>query len=206
MAATIRDFACERGITCLMHFTRMKNLDSILARGLVPRNSLLREGFDSFNDQLRLDGTDAVCLSIGFPNYKMFFGIKKDHADEKWAILLINPQALWDLDCAFCSGNAASNSVTEIPLSQRRTLAAFKSMYSDFPEKPRSELGIPDHYPTNPQAEVLALQGVPRTYITGVVTLNESDRTELLARYPDVQVFARAGFFRYRKDYEHWRA
>lgn len=206
MATTIQEFVAERGINALFHFTRARNLDSILARGLVPRNILRREGFDGFNDQYRIDATDAVCLSIGFPNYKMFYGIQKDHEGETWVILVIHPQALWDLDCAFCVANAASNGVTAIPLAQRKTLVAMQAMYADWPGKPRAELNIPDNYPTNPQAEVLALQGVPRQYIVAVITLNEAVRKELMDKFPGVDIRALAGYFRYRRDYAHWKA
>jgi len=206
MATTIQEFVAERGITYLMHFTRASNLDSILARGLVPRNTLILEGFDGLNDQYRIDGTNAVCLSIGFPNYKMFYGIQKDHAGETWVILWLHPQALWDLDCAFCIANAASNGVTSIPLEQRRGLAAFQAMYADWPTKPRAELNIPNHYPTNPQAEVLALQGVPRQYVLGIITLNETVRQSLIAKYPGVDVRAITQYFRYRGDFAHWKA
>lgn len=206
MATTIQEFVAERGITALFHFTRARNLDSIFARGLVPRNILHREGFDGFNDQHRIDGTDAVCLSIGFPNYKMFYGIQKDHAGETWVILVIHPQALWDLDCAFCVANAASNGVTAIPLAQRKSVVAMQAMFADWPGKPRAELNIPDNYPTNPQAEVLALQGVPRQYIIAIITLNEAVRKELAEKFPGVDIRALAGYFRYRRDYAHWKA
>ena len=206
MATTIQEFVAERGIKLLMHFTRAKNLDSILARGLVPRNTLALEGFEGFNDQYRIDGTDAVCLSIDFPNYKMFYGIQRDHPGETWVILCIHPQVLWDLDCAFCTANAASNGVTAIPLDQRKTLASMQAMYADWPGKARSELNLPNNYPTNPQAEVLALQGVPRRYIVAVLTLNESVRQELIAKYPGVKMRVSAGHFRYRRDFAHWKA
>lgn len=205
MANTIQEFVDERGIKFLMHFTRARNLDSILARGLVPRDTLILEGFDGLNDQYRIDGTNAVCLSIGFPNYKMFYGIQKDHGGETWVILVIHPQALWDLDCVFCTANAASNGVTAVPLQQRKGLAAFQAMYADWPTKQRAELNIPDNYPTNPQAEVLALQGVPRQYVLGIVTLNETVRQELLAKYPGVDVQAHSQYFRYRRDFAHWK-
>lgn len=206
MATSIQEFVSERGIKVLMHFTRARNLASILTRGLVPRNTLAQEGFHEFNDQYRIDGTDAVCLSIDFPNYKMFYGLQKDHADETWVIVCIHPQAMWDLDCAFCTANAASSSVTAIPLNQRRTLGAMQEMYADWPGKARSELNIPNNYPTNPQAEVLALNGVPRKYIVGVLTLNEATRLELMSKYPDVQMKTQAAFFSYRRDFAHWKA
>jgi hypothetical protein len=144
-------------------------------------------------------------LSIEFPNYKMFYGIQKDHAGETWVIVVVHPQALWDLDCAFCAANAASNGVTSIPLAQRKTVGAMEAMYADWPNKPRAELNIPNSYPTNPQAEVLALRGVPRAYILGVLTLNETVRQQLMVKHPGVDIRANASYFRYRRDYAHWK-
>ena len=205
MATTIQEYVAERGINFLMHFTRAGNLPSILARGLVRRDTLTLEGFDGFNDQHRIDGTDAVCLSIGFPNYKMFFRLRQENKEESWAVLVVQPQVLWELDCAFCCTNAASNSVTAISLADRKGLAALQAMYGDWPTKPRAELNLPNGLPTNPQAEVLVLHGVPRKYISGVVTLTEAHKEELAAANPGLQVWARAQFFRYRNDHSHWK-
>ncbi|EOU1352854.1 DarT ssDNA thymidine ADP-ribosyltransferase family protein [Pseudomonas aeruginosa] len=205
MANTIQEYVAEREIKCLLHFTRQSNLESILQRGLVTRNTLVLEGHNNFNDQYRLDGTDAVCLSIGFPNYKMFFGLRQANQGEDWVVLAIHPAALWTLPCAFCTTNAASASVTAIPLEQRRDLAALQLMYEDWGEKTRAMLGIQNQYPTNPQAEVLMLNGVPREYIFGVIVLNQAKQQELKAKYPNLDVRALAGYFRYRSDYAHWK-
>ncbi len=47
MAGTIQEYATERGINCLMHFTRASNLESILRRGLAPRDTLNPEGYNN---------------------------------------------------------------------------------------------------------------------------------------------------------------
>ena len=205
MATTIREYVAERGITCLMHFARTSSLDSILARGLLTRDILVQGGFKAFNDQLRLDGTHAVCLSIEFPNYKMFHGVKKDNPNETWIIVVVSPAVLWELDCAFCVANAASNGVTAIAIAQRRGLAAMQAMYADWPTKVRAELNIPNSYPTNPQAEVLVLQNIPPSYIMGLYVLNEAARQAVNARCPSLDVRVDAGKFRWRRDYEHWK-
>lgn len=205
MSTTIQEYAAERGIKYLMHFTRVSNLDSILQRGLVPRSTLINEGYKNFNDQLRLDQTHAVCLSIGFPNYKMFYGIKKDNPNVDWIILGINAAALWSLPSAFCSANAASSGVVAVPLAQRRDLAALQAMFADWGDKTRAVLGIPNNYPTNPQAEVLMLNGVPRNYILGAYVLNAAKKNELEVKYPELPLLINAGYFRYRQDYAHWK-
>lgn len=203
---TIQEYVNERGIRFLTHFTRVSSLDSILNHGLVTRDVLVREGsIGVCNDQYRLDGTNAICLSIAFPNYKMFWGVRKDNPNVDWVILAISPRVLWQLRCAFCVANAASAGVTAIPLQNRMTLASFKGMYGDFGEKSRSQLGLDDEFPTNPQAEVLMLDGVPIQYILGVSVLNTAMQKQLEAKYPGLDVRVHPAYYSYRSDYAHWK-
>jgi hypothetical protein len=206
MAATVQEYAAAIGVKQLVHFTRESNLESILKRGMVTRDALTREGYDGFNDNVRADYTNAVCVSIGFPNYKMWWGIRKDNPNVDWVLLVIEERALWELPCAFCSANAALGSIAAIPIAQRQTLQAFQSMYAEVPGKERAKLDIPGYWPTNPQAEVLMLQGVPRNYIRGVVTLNAAQELRINEKYPGLKTWVHAGYFRYRKDYEFWKA
>ncbi|WP_288379991.1 DarT ssDNA thymidine ADP-ribosyltransferase family protein [uncultured Massilia sp.] len=205
MAETIQEYAVERNIRFLMHFTRASNLENILKHGLVPRDVLVREGYGAYNDQYRYDGTNAVCLSIHFPNYKMFWGIRQENKDVDWVVLALRPEVLWMLPCAFCATNAASAAVAAVPLEQRKGLAALQSMYADWGDKSRATLGIPNSFPTNPQAEVLMLNGVPREYIAVVIVLTSAKQRELQAQYPGLDVRVHAEFFSYRQDYAHWK-
>jgi hypothetical protein len=187
MATTIQEYAAAIDVKQLVHFTRESSLDSIMQRGLITRNTLVLEGFTAFNDNVRADYTHAVCVSIGFPNYKMWFGIKKDNPDVDWVILVIEPSALWELPCAFCLANAVLGAVAGIPIAQRQTLQAFQGMYADVPGKERVKLNIPGYWPTNPQAEVLMLNGIPRNYIRGVIALNNTQEKRLQAKYPGLK-------------------
>lgn len=206
MATTIREYANQIGLNELFHFTRESNLDSILRRGLITRDQLSREGFTGFNDHIRADNTNAVCVSIGFPNYKMWWGVRQDNQAVDWVLLSIDERALWELPSAFCPANAALGAIAAVPLAQRQTLQALQGMYADIPGKERAKLGIPGNWPTNPQAEVLMLQGVPREYIRGAVTLNTAQEKRINEKYPDLPTVVRADFFRYRRDYEFWKA
>lgn len=205
MVATIQEYVAERKIGFLTHFTRASNLGDILQRGLVPRNVLAGEGYGHFNDQHRYDGTNAVCLSIHFPNYKMFWGVRQENKDVDWVILIIRAEVLWMLPCAFCVTNAASATVTAVALEQRRTLAALQALYADWGDLSRATLGIPDNFPTNPQAEVLMLNGVPRNYIYCALVLNTATQQAMQAQYPGLDVRVNASYFRYRQDYAHWK-
>jgi hypothetical protein len=203
MAKTVQEYAAEIGVKQLVHFTRESNLESILNRGLVTRDVLTREGF---NGNVRADYTSAVCVSIGFPNYKMWWGIRKDNPEIEFVLLVLEERALWELPCAFCSANAALGAIAAIPIAQRQTLQAFEGMYADVVGKERAKLDLPGYWPTNPQAEVLMLQGVPRKYIRGVVTLNAAQETRINEKFPGLKTWVHAGYFRYRKDYEFWKA
>jgi hypothetical protein len=139
---SIQRFIQERGIKAVFHFTKLRNLSSILAHGLITRNRL--QDKQHCNDDYRWDRTDAVCASIGFPNYKMFWSLRQQNQAEEWIILAIFPRALIDLRCAFCQENAASNNVSSVSIAQRSTLEALQRMYGDFGDKKRKDLSIPD--------------------------------------------------------------
>ena len=214
-AAKIQNFVEKRGIESLLHFTKVANVPGILAHGLLGRATLSRRGLDvQVNDQHRYDRVpDAVCASIGFPNYKMFYGLQQSNADVDWAVLRINPRVLWEIPCAYCISNAASNDVTRVPLEDRMSVAALESMFEDVPpDIQRVHLGIPNDYTTNPQAEVLILGAVDPSYIIDV-NVNAKDRIknmitvqQLFKPYSDKFKFRHDGsLFTYRKDYEHWQ-
>jgi len=204
MAASIQDYVEDRKINYLVHFTKEENLPSILQRGLVTRDILEKEGFVNFNDKCRYDGTNAVCLSIGFPNYKMFYRLRQENLDASWVVIGIRPSVLWERKVVFCSSNAAASEVTVIPMPQRMGLPAFQRMYGDLDGKERQLLKIPDAYPTNPQAEVMVLNGVPKEYIMGIGTIDSPTEKKLSFLFPNLNIKKKEDFFSYRKDFEHW--
>src|SRR5579871_632070 len=169
----IKEYCAEKGITSLIHFTKMSNVNSILCEGLLGRDILECRPPNrqpQFNDELRLDGhKEAVCLSISFPNYKMFYKCKLvSKQQSEWVVLLIKAEVLWELDCAFCFENAASKNVTVIPIEQRKSVNAFRQMFGDIGTTCRAQLNIPNNYPTHPQAEVLAFDPIPPRYINSI--------------------------------------
>ena len=155
-----------------MHFTHIKNLNSILSHGLLGRDKLkaisTKKNTPVFNDLLRLDGCpDAVCLSISFPNPFMFN--KYSYATQKdWVVLTLSPAILWELDCAFCLENAASHNIRTLGLDSRRQAEAFESLFTDQNGINREDLHLADCYPTHPQAEVLVFDSIPTDYIQEV--------------------------------------
>lgn len=208
---TIQEYAAQRGINVLLHFTRVDNLDSIMRHGLCLPTECVEKGITTVsNDGYRLDGTDSICVSIAYPNYKMFFRYRCENPTVKWVILVLRPAILWETDCAFCVTNAASNTVTSVPLAQRRGVAAFEKMYDAFEGKVRADLQIPERFPTNPQAEVLLLEGAPRKYIAGLIfdwaplQTTHKAKYENNKEYPGLKTYLYANYFKPRIDYVSW--
>lgn len=198
----------KRKIKFVWHFTRLENLDSILLNGLVPRAILEAQSTSAiYNDAYRLDGEKAAnCLSIGHPNYKMFFSLRQHNPQQEWVVLACKPSILWLKDCAFCYENAASSNVKAIPLASRKGLGAFEKLFSPADGKPcRTDLKLPDDCPTNPQAEVLVFDIIEPKYILGAVCQSSSRRDELKAKYPNFGFLYHKSLFSARMDYSHWK-
>ena len=181
-ASQIQRICKERGITTLCHFTRIENLHSILRQGLLGKSVLKKHGQQFlFNDDKRLDRCpQANCLSISFPNDKMFYSIREEKKkaqeanDSQWVVLVLDAKILWEFVCAFCKENAASNAIREVDLEDRKKPDVLEGMfvddYRDIRGKvyQRHSLQIPENYPTHPQAEVLVFDTIPAEYINEV--------------------------------------
>lgn len=171
-ASAIKAQAEAIGIPYLVHFTDLANLPATLEKGLGPVAELAAAGMPfRANDRLRLDGhTDAVSLSIGHPNDKMFAKYRWQDAERRWAVLVLKPSILWTLPVAFNRHNAADKRVSSLSQDQRMTAAAFDGMFAttdDLPSREASNL-LPYDL-TDVQAELLVFATIPARLITGVV-------------------------------------
>ena len=140
--AWIRDLTESKSIRHLIHFTHISNLDSILKKGLIPRNSLSIEVPEAhINDERRFDNhCDGNCLSISFPNYKMLYKYSHENRQD-WAIISLNKEVLWQYECAFFKTNAACREQSSIPIERLKEKPAFELMFEDTNERIR-EAGI----------------------------------------------------------------
>jgi hypothetical protein len=161
----------------------------------------------NINDNCRLDHQrGASCLSIGFPNHRMFYKYRKEDEATHWAVLAVKPEVLWTKDCAFCQRNAADGLVSGIPINQRKTLAAFSAMYHEIEgERSRAEQKLKLHDPTHDQAEVLVFDVIEPELIVGVVFNSANAKAEfgglfggreILQHFPTKGVFGTRSFAR----------
>jgi len=206
----IKSFVKERNISKLVHFTHTDNLSSILKIGLISRKLVERlpkkQNF-RVNDSQRLDGqTDAISLSIEFPNYRMFYKYhQKDY--DNWVVISLKPEVLWDFDCAFCHTNAASNACRSIDLEERKEEIALEKLFHDYDQIQRKVLNIPEYYPTDPQAEILVFEKIPIEYFSKIHFYDCGCMLKFVNLHPDAQSLfeINRSYFKARRDYSHWQ-
>lgn len=177
-ANAIKEIVTNRNIKWLVHFTHVNNLASILEHGIMPRwetEKLMRLNGANFifPDSVRADNKNASSLSIMFPNEKMLYHKRKQYPDDEWVFLLLKPDVLWELNCAFYPTNAASNGVRYKPVEELKTAVALEAMFAD--EVIKQTTGkietisrthhLTSFLPTDVQAEVLVFDTILPKYI-----------------------------------------
>ncbi len=199
----------DRDIKWLFHFTRAENIPNIFSYGLLSVENLEALSIDFYyNDSYRYDKCrNAVCTSIQFPNYKMFYPLRLNNPGVEWVVLKLDASILYELDCAFCITNAGSGEVYNIPITERMGAEAFNKLFDDYPSYPlRQQLGISDRCPTNPQAEVLVFNTIPINYIKSVYFKDSHTLHKFEEYIPEnINATVNSKVFIYRSDYEYWR-
>lgn len=153
-----------RGISSILHFTRVDNLESIARLGICSV-STMRERRVRYlhNDDMRLDGRlNGISLSITHPNSLMFYKYRMA-SFSKWAILELAPAVIIDHDCRFCFTNAASSQIRALSDEELTGILAFERMFDG---------AVKANCPTDVQAEVLCLADIPTSYIKTVYVEN----------------------------------
>ncbi len=207
----------SRGITILTHFTKVENLPSILQHGLISRSELeLNEHTFSHTDDLRLDGyTDGTCLSISFPNYKMFYPSRMKDQKIKWAVILLDASVLWEKDCAFFPSNAACSEYRLHPIETFKTINAFNRLFEEQEKqvitcsisgavKIRETSKLPVSYPTNPQAEVICFDTIAPSYIRKIFFEDKASYEHIQQSNANIQCEIEPQAFFPRIDYGLW--
>lgn len=200
-----------RKIERLAHFTQIENLPSIIENGLLGRQTLEKRKISyHFNDHLRLDNLpDAICCSISFPNYKLFYSLRQVSPNIDWAVICIKPDVLWLKNCLFCTMNAAHHDISNTPIKNRSGEKALENLFSDYDEYPkRTQTLIPDSFTTHPQAEVLVLDNIEQSFFIEILFNDNIDIDKintLIAPYETKYGFEiNKKLFGPRQDYPHW--
>ena len=194
----------------LVHFTRIENLTSIMEHGIVSRAEL-PPGFVS-NDSSRFDEfLEASCLTVGYPNWSMFYKYRCQYADSNWAVLTVSPDALTTLPCLFHASNAASGQFRDKSahaLETRMGLCGLQAMFYDEPPGIRNGRSLDSCWTTDPQAEILIFETIPVDSITSVTLLRpDDDAVAKVAELDPAMPCSIGGWlFKPRRDYQFWQS
>ena len=109
----IQEIIQKRSIIKLVHFTRLKNLESIYKYGILTRDQIEKEEIQvEFNDNWRRDTwLKTSSFSVTNKNSYLFnvFVERYKTQESDWFEILIRPSILTERECIFCDHNAASS-------------------------------------------------------------------------------------------------
>lgn len=205
----ILEYLKIRKIENCIHFTNVKNLPSIFREGILSREDMdIWDMAYEKNDVWRWDNLEnAISVSVSCANYKMFYKLRQEKRSENWAVLVLDAYKVLQLDCAFCYTNAANNLVSSTSLEERKSFEAFKEMFSENVNgNNRCDLNLYDNETTDPQAEILVFDSIPKEAIEFVFFENQiamEEYSEVIAESNALCACDRAYFFP-RRDYSFW--
>ena len=171
-AQKLADIIEERGITRLIHFTSVDNIDSILKYGIMSVKDMNEFGIKhDFNDTDRLDYVlDGISLSIQNPNSCLLKKFKEKYPNKKFVILVLDPALLYEItdnsktklaSRIYCDYNAAAK------ITKKNT----ENIEIMFPESfvnktwKNTRINKDDDEPTSEQAEILFRETINPKYI-----------------------------------------
>lgn len=200
----IKKYIEDRGIENLYHFTKADNLHGILKYGILSRKTLTeKEIRHVYNDNMRIEGRlDANCISIEFPNYRMFYKYRLENPESEWCVIELDSSILYEKNCLFCIENAASANELKRDDISKTGIEGLKRLY--YNDAYRSQINLPNSFTTNPQAEVLVLADIELKYIKNIYFKNNPVSFPVYD-YPTFTFFIWKYLFDARLDYEYWR-
>lgn len=203
----------SKKINNIMHFTNIKNLNNILAYGLLSVDQQKEHNIIAeINDYNRYDNhTNYTSFSLEFPNYKFFYRLR-DNSKNIYVILVLKQDILWKKERLYCSHNAADSRIRNINVEYLSSIEALESMFEKEVQIERKDLNIPDNYTTNPQAEVLVKGNIELEYIKGIIfdIKDYLENKNLIEKYKDlylskgIRVSINSKYFKARSDYKEW--
>lgn len=187
----LRDIARERGVTQILHFTRVENAHSILENGFAGRTWLDDAGIKYLptDDWRGDDHPEAFSTSIHGLYWEMLEAKRRLMGGE-WVAFGLDASILWTHHCRFCWQNASSKEIRKKgalagPWSFERMFQDRDVSYSDkrsFRETYQRDL----REPTEESAEVQVREPVDRELIVAVAVESEWRKTKLEATMPEL--------------------
>ena len=161
----IVDVIKERNITKLIHFTDIRNIESILEHGLLPPSRLKERSIEShLNDANRFDNQmGGISVSIMKRNQYLLNSYNK-RDPRKWVEIEINPDIAATRNCLFYESNAANSKFQNVKEEYLRSAKAFKNIFAN---SVFSNNGVwtrenkKDSEPTDLQAEIIVKWMIP---------------------------------------------
>ena len=161
----------ERDIVQLLHFTRIKNIESIKKYGLLTPEELKLRGiwYSTRNDPIRKDRINGTCLSVTFYNHYVLDAFKTKYR-EKYCIICITPEILSIKKCYFHDINAASVKFASSSKEYLTSADAFEGMFAhqvdtkNYGMRYRSS-SMSSNETTDKQAEIIVAENIEPKYI-----------------------------------------
>ena len=177
----ILECVARRGITRLVHFTRLSSLQQIIQdRNILSIRQLrsLRR-FVATNDSRRLDRhIDYICCSIQWPNVYVLDRYLQKFPDTQWVVLFLHTDLLGQPATRFSPVNAA----TDLGHHVHQGIAGFRSLFAEEVPGDREIRRGPQHLwncPTDIQAEVLVKDTIPTSFITKAIVMSDGAKSAI---------------------------
>lgn len=167
----LKAFLEKRKIKYLVHFTNIKNVESIKKHGILSVQELTQRKIPfSNNDVNRYDRMlDYISLSVTRPNKYVLESFKENGTLKDVNLIYIDASILYEeisVPRIYCDRNAASSSC-----QKGSTLSDFENMFLNNKAYDRYECYRDNNEPTDTQAEILFNKKVDVKYIKRIVKL-----------------------------------
>lgn len=199
MGMTLQSIINNRELKYLVHFTTTLNLESILKHGLYSHLDSENDVVDAYiNDGERLEGLkNGICLSLTFPNSKMFYSCRQRGIYPDWCVLVLDINILHEKECLFFDTNAAFGKFRNVNLKSLATAQALEDLFANEIQNKDGLLQRSNSLLTNDttdvQAEVICMEHIEPRYIKGAI-FNSNDLMNLYGtNYPDKKFVSHQG-------------
>jgi hypothetical protein len=166
--AEIPGYLASREISRLFHFTSVHNLESIVTNSFLGRENLRQKNItfvpsDNNREEPLVNG---VCFSLSRPN--SYMAARKIQSGQELVLLELTnlDKILTQYNFVVSPGNFGSPSLKKKIESWPEEFVGGRGLMNLFKAQAiREKYSIPSYEPTDPQAEIIILEGLPWDYV-----------------------------------------